>query len=1178
MIRIFTRTPLMTPPNETMPHFQTYRDSADPVTGQFVKLEGQSWYKITNSHRMKPFFMTLVSASDHWMFVSSGGAVSAGRRNPDSALFPYYSSDKILDLVRCTGPRTIIQVDTPHQATTRWEPLSGESILDNTRTQNLYKHELGNRVMFEEIHHLLGLAFRYTWMLGERYGFIRVCELVNLDDAPVRVTVTDGIENIVPSGLDRDFQLRYSNLADAYKKNELLTDASLGLYYLSSVPTDLAEPSEGLRATVVWHHGWDDASIAISSDQVDGVRAGQPLEGECNVRGRRGAFLVSKTLDLSPLKPARWRTVADVDYDHADVVELHDEIVGVRDTRHAFESDIIAGDQSLIQILSSNDGIQLGGDRLRTQRHQSNVIFNVMRGGYPANGYSVDINDFCESVKRSSVTAYARNEPELTKLNDSLPIDQLQTHLANLGDPDLTRFGQEYLPLCFSRRHGDPTRPWNRFSIDLKQKDGRSKLSYEGNWRDIFQNWEALAVSYPQYAASMVYRFVNASTADGYNPYRITKDGMEWEEPDPSDPWSNIGYWGDHQIIYLLKLLQWSQAFDPGRLDRGLSASECTYADIPYRIGGFDRCCRDPQNTIDYDQQVADQIAQRVDQIGADGKLLTTAQGHPYRVSLMEKLLVPLLAKLTNFVPGGGVWLNTQRPEWNDANNALVGRGLSVVTTCYLRRYLTFLIDWLSSDRASIPASTPVSIEVAELMDAVHQVIHDCVNDPDAAANPVKRRSMVQRLSVAGQQYRDPIYADGFCGQRPMVSASQLVCFFKNTLQVIDDTIRCNLRSDGLYHSYNLMDITPHAANIQPLYEMLEGQVAVISSGLLSQQEVLSVLDSLRQSRCFREDQGSYMLYPDRSLPRFLEKNRVPSELAFRSHLLMQLIADKHHGIVRQDVGGDIRFSGDFRNEADLNAALDHLQTMPQYRDLVDQERLLVTSIYEATFNHHHFTGRSGTFFGYEGLGSIYWHMVSKLSLAVMEQCVSATSFNSKTSDGSDGDFATTEKLYQHYREIREGLGLNKTPDVYGAFPFDPYSHTPSESGVQQPGMTGQVKEDILTRWYELGIRIHDGQLRFNPSLFESSEWLSEADTFEFFDVQGDRRSESIAEDSFAFTLCQVPIVYRIADRKRLLIHYPDQDPIQRDCLSLTVDESRSIFDRSGKILMIEIWFPATRT
>ena len=49
---------------------------------------------------------------------------------------------------------------------------------------------------------------------------------------------------------------------------------------------------------------------------------------------------------------------------------------------------------------------------------------------------------------------------------------------------------------------------------------------------------------------------MNASTADGYNPYRITKQGIDWEVPEPDHPWSFIGYWGDHQIIYLLKLLE----------------------------------------------------------------------------------------------------------------------------------------------------------------------------------------------------------------------------------------------------------------------------------------------------------------------------------------------------------------------------------------------------------------------------------------------------------------------------------------------------------------------------------------------------------------------------------------------------------------------------------------------
>ena len=77
--------------------------------------------------------------------------------------------------------------------------------------------------------------------------------------------------------------------------------------------------------------------------------------------------------------------------------------------------------------------------------------------------------------------------------------------------------------------------------------------------------------------------------------------------------------------------------------------------------------------------------------MGADGKLVLDADGNVYQVNLLEKLLVPLLGKLGNLVIDGGIWLNTQRPEWNDANNALVGQGLSMVTLYYMRRYIRFL-------------------------------------------------------------------------------------------------------------------------------------------------------------------------------------------------------------------------------------------------------------------------------------------------------------------------------------------------------------------------------------------------------------------------------------------------------------------------------------------------------
>ena len=119
---------------------------------------------------------------------------------------------------------------------------------------------------------------------------------------------------------------------------------------------------------------------------------------------------------------------------------------------------------------------------------------------------------------------------------------------------------------------------------------------------------------------------------------------------------------------------------------------------------------------------------------------------------------------------------------------------------------------------------------------------------------------------------------------------------------------------------------------------------------------------------------------------------------------------------------------------------LDGLAQEPAYADLATVERGFILDLFETTFNHRAFTGRSGTFFAFEGLGSIYWHMVAKLLLAVQECYIAAV---------NDGvDTKTVAGLAAAYYDIRQGLGFNKSPAEYGAFPTDPYSHTPLGSGA----------------------------------------------------------------------------------------------------------------------------------
>ena len=75
-----------------------------------------------------------------------------------------------------------------------------------------------------------------------------------------------------------------------------------------------------------------------------------------------------------------------------------------------------------------------------------------------------------------------------------------------------------------------------------------------------------------------------------------------------------------------------------------------------------------------------------------------------------------------NFVPEGGIWMNTQRPEWNDANNALVGKGLSVVTLCYLRRTIVFCKR--SAAAECLGSDVQVSAEVQQTLRTDFQILH----------------------------------------------------------------------------------------------------------------------------------------------------------------------------------------------------------------------------------------------------------------------------------------------------------------------------------------------------------------------------------------------------------------------------------------------------------------------
>ena len=1123
------------------------------IEGKEVVIKNENFYKISNVNKMRPFFMSIVSAYDHWLFISSTGALSAGRKNSNNALFPYYTDDKISESHDVTGSKSIFHVNKNNKEYL-WEPFTKTSDFIYQNERNLYKNLRGNKVIFEEINNDLGLKFSYQWTTCDKYGFIKTSSIKNLNNEDISITLVDGFQNILPWGLDESIQNNTSNLADAYKRNELDEDSKIGIFALSATIVDRAEPSEALKSNIVFHLGLDNCKVLLSSQQLDKFRKGHDVNQEIDVKAEKGAYFIHSSISLKENEKQEWLFVGDINKSSSDIVALKENIVN-NNLIEDINQEILNSSNELYKLVGSSDGIQLSSDRRRNIRHFANTLFNIMRGGIFDKDYLVEKNDFIKYLDNASKKCGHEMSSIISEWPDHFDLHFLRDSINQSNSKVFKRLATEYLPIKFSRRHGDPSRPWNKFSINTRDDiTGEKVLDYQGNWRDIFQNWEALAYSYPQFIDGMIYRFLNASTFDGYNPYRLTKDGFDWETIEPDNPWSYIGYWGDHQIIYLLKFLEFTEKYFPQRLNSFLTKNNFVYANVPYEIKDYKSIYKDPKNTIDFNFELAEKIEKDRLKEGADGAILKNYQGSIHEVNFFEKILTTILAKLSNFIPGAGIWMNTQRPEWNDANNALVGSGVSMVTLYYLRRFLNFFIKILKNDKSS-------SFEISTELYHFFEKLNLSFNKIDLNLSNRDRKKFVDDIGEVAAEYRDRIYTSYFSGTKELVGRDKVINFLETAQKAIEQTIDTNKREDGLYHAYNLVNLDDNEISINRLSEMLEGQVGILSSGYLSDDESLSVLDSLKSSSLFWDEQYSYILYPNKDLLGFLDKNIIPENELNKSSLLTLLVKDGNNQIVVKDIDDKYHFNGLFHNASCLISELENLP--PEYIKLAKEETDIILEIFERVFDHKSFTGRSGTFYGYEGLGSIYWHMVSKLLLASVEVTQRSIDNNSNPK--------TIGRLFDHYFEINEGIGVNKSPELYGAFPTDPYSHTPRGRGVQQPGMTGQVKEDVISRFHELGFYVNDGKITFEPTVLRKSEFIDEEKSFKFVNLDNEITYMDLNANSLVFTVCQVPIIYNLSDKEDIKIIANDGGEEIIDGHELNFEHSQNIFNRTNLIKAVHV-------
>ncbi len=1001
------------------------------ATGSFKTIDSIPYYKISDSQTMAPFFIKVASACDIWIFLSSigDGGITAGRKNAEGSIFPYETEDK-LNCAYESGSKTIVKVGEAF-----WQPFEVNGVQKYDITRNIYKSCYGNSLIFEELNHDLNLCYSYKLQTAEKYGIVKTAKICNLSDKQIEVELLDGFLNIMPYGVPTALQQSSSTLVDAYKATELVGDR-LAIYSMTTTVNDTPHPIEMLRANIAYCTE-KNAEIFINPDVVSKFKNNVKLGHQGDCYGKKGAYLALIKANLAFGEEKECSFVVDCGYDHFMITKLNEYANG-NDFSELF-NDVANGTQSILKIVSDADGVQTTADTTACTAHFISTLYNLMRGGTFENGYDFNYDFFIDFLNKRNKTV-AKNANLLSEIKKCKTIFELKETAKS--DADMHRLSLEYMELSFSRRHGDPTRPWNKFNITLKDENGERTVGYEGNWRDIFQNWEALGLSYPGYYENMVAKFVNASTIDGFNPYRISHEGIDWEKPEPENPFSGLGYWGDHQIIYLLRLLQGLSNHYPDKLQNMLSEEIFSYANVPYIIKDYAEILKDSKNTITFDAQKDKQIENLVLSYGTDAKLLIKDDS-VYMSNLTEKLLVTMLCKVSNLLPGGGIWMNTQRPEWNDANNAIVGIGLSVITVYHLKAYLDFIKKIFQDSSPSFN----ISNEVGEWMQKIVEILAKYANSFEHNSKDV-----LDEMGDVFSVYRKRVYDCGFSGKSNL-QTKDILLFISYADKLVEYTIAKN--SGDVYVSYNLLK---EDFSFVPMKTMFEGQSAIIASGALSAGEVCNLISSIKEELYF-EPGGYHTLYPIKTTTKFFDKNILSKDFK---------VIDE---IVEIDGDGNLRFKADITTEQVL------LERCAK-KMLSELETQKLCEEYERLFGHKRFNGRSDVMYKFEGIGCAYWHQNAKFALGVLETAQSAH---------ESGEDIT--EIYRQYHKILDGFIYRKTPEECGAFPTEPYSHTSYNRKSEQPGMTGQVKESIIMRRGELGVSVTDGQISFSPEFLRQEEF-----------------------------------------------------------------------------------------
>ena len=650
----------------------------------------QGRYVIENYQVKSPFSSFLPGIAGPmgvpvWCYYNNRGQAvcSFGARDKDHAIMEFKPAHTAYQDVSRTGFRTFCRADGTYR---------------ELFTENCSMHIGMSEVEITCEAGGLAASAVYFGVPGERTAALaRVLTVRNEGEKPVALELLDGMPAVVPYGVEQDALKNMANLAKAWMKVE---DAGQGLACFR-VRASMADTAQVTRV--------EGCNFCLGFDG-DGNRL-KPLVQPELVFGQDTAFARPEGFLDTALEELTKRPQVTENHFPCCFLPVKTTLEPGGETK-IFSLYGQAEDKGRVAALAERVS---GGAWFEAKRKESAEL----------------IDEVCAPIDTRTgdpvFDAYCR-----------------QSYLDNLlrgGAPIFFRDGAREAPLyIYSRKHGDPEREYNYFSLG-----GEYYAQGNGNFRDMNQNRRCSVLFTPEIGAEDIHTFYDLIQPNGYNPLVITpstyklppvrlKDTLDRLPPEryedalrllsqpftpgrlamtledwglgakagalaaaiicdsDSEPNADFqeGYWCDHWT-YNLDLIESYLAIYPEK-ENELLFGECRYR--WYEPKGFvrpraQRYCVTPEGKL----RQYNAVELRTDE-NAGRKWVCTADGGEARSFLIAKLLLLCAIKTATLDAAGmGVEMEGGKPGWYDALNGLPGLlGSSMAESCELARLLRFTI------------------------------------------------------------------------------------------------------------------------------------------------------------------------------------------------------------------------------------------------------------------------------------------------------------------------------------------------------------------------------------------------------------------------------------------------------------------------------------------------------